>query len=34
MALNYNLKYQKQNAFAKVLLEKEGEIVIDRHFSD
>ena len=31
MALNYNLKYQKQNFFHKVLLEKEGEIVIDRH---
>jgi len=30
MALSYNLKYQKQNAFAKVVLEKEGEVVIDR----
>lgn len=30
MALNYNLKYRKLNFFQKVLLEKEGEIVIDR----
>jgi len=30
MALTYNLKYQKLNFFQKVLLEKEGEIVIDR----
>jgi len=30
MALTYNLKYRKLNFFQKVLLEKEGEIVIDR----
>lgn len=30
MALNYNLKYKKLNFFHKVVLSKEGEIVIDR----
>lgn len=30
MALTYNLKYRKLNFFQKVLLEKEGEIVVDR----
>lgn len=30
MALTYNLKYRKHNFFQKLLLEKEGEIVIDR----
>ena len=30
MALTYNLKYRKMNFFQKVLVEKEGEIVIDR----
>lgn len=32
MALSYSLKYKKLNFFQKVLLEKEGEIVIDRNF--
>ena len=31
MALTYNLKYKKQNFFHKILLEKEGEMIIDRH---
>lgn len=30
MALTYSLKYKKLNFFNKVLIEKEGEIVIDR----
>jgi hypothetical protein len=30
MALTYSLKYRKLNFFQKVLLEKEGEIIIDR----
>lgn len=30
MALTYSLKYKKLNLFYKVLLEKEGEIVVDR----
>ena len=30
IALTYNLKYRKLNFFQKVLLEKEGEIVVDR----
>ena len=31
MALNYSLKYKKLNFYNKVLLEKEGEVIIDRH---
>lgn len=31
MALNYSLKYKKLNFYNKILLEKEGEIIIDRH---
>jgi len=30
MALTYSLKYKKLNAYNRVLLEKEGEVVIDR----
>lgn len=30
MALTYSLKYKKLNFFQKVILEKEGEIIIDR----
>lgn len=30
MALSYNLKYKKLNFFQRILLEKEGEIIIDR----
>lgn len=30
MALTYSLKYKKMNFFQKVILEKEGEIIIDR----
>lgn len=32
MALTYSLRYKKLNFFNKVLVEKEGEIVIDRQF--
>lgn len=31
MALNYSLKYKKLNFYNKILLEKEGEVIIDRH---
>jgi len=31
MALTYSLKYRKLNFFQKVLLEKEGEVIIDRN---
>lgn len=31
MALTYSLRYKKLNFFNKVIIEKEGEIVIDRH---
>ena len=30
MALNYSLKYKKLNFYNRVILEKEGEIVVDR----
>lgn len=32
MALTYSLRYKKLNFFNKVIIEKEGEIVIDRQF--
>jgi hypothetical protein len=32
MALSYNLKYKKLNFFHKVLLEKEGEIILNRQY--